>query len=380
MRDTHDVAIAGGGAAGHALAAMLAGRGLSLLHVYAGPQGDGRPIALSWGSRQLLEGLGAWERIAADASPIESVHVSHKGHFGRTVMRAQEHGLPALGYVSTLDRIQSALRARPEPAGGNCHAVEGRLREWRGQPGDWQLELDQAGTPRTARARLLVLADGGEHADRLRAYGQCAIVGLVGSTRAAPGTAFERFTQEGPLALLPWGGQHALVWCVGEARARHLLDMDESRFLAQLGEAFGGRLGRLESISARGAHPLSLRWRADVAQGGVIAVANAAQALHPVAGQGLNLGLRDCAMLARAILDCAPRELGGEAFCARYRDSRKADRAWAMGGTDALVTLFGLSVPLAAGARGAALAALDMLAPARRMLARHMMLGARALP
>ncbi len=379
MQSTYDVAIAGGGAAGHALAAMLAGRGLSLLHVHSGTPGDARPIALSWGSRQLLGGLGAWPQVAADASAIESVHVSHKGRFGRTLMCAADHGLPALGYVSTLDRIQASLRLQVATH-GDRHAVEGRLQRWRGRPGDWQLELEDAGRPRTARSRLLVLADGGEHMDRLRTYGQTAIVGVVGSTGAVPGMAFERFTQEGPLALLPWGAQHALVWCVGDARARQLMDAGDERFLAQLGAAFGGRLGRLDAVSARAAHPLSLRWRSDVAEGGVIAIANAAQALHPVAGQGLNLGLRDCAMLARAVLDCAPQALGDGDFCARYRDSRTADRAWAMGGTDALVTLFGLSAPPAAVARGAALAALDMLAPARRSLARHMMLGTRAFP
>ena len=379
MQSTYDVAIAGGGAAGHALAAMLAGHGLSLLHVRSGSPGDARPIALSWGSRQLLGGLGAWTQVAMDASAIGSVHVSHKGHFGRTLMRASDHGLPALGYVSTLDRIQASLRVHPE-SDGDLHALEGRLQGWHGRPGDWRLDLDDAGRPRTAHSRLLVLADGGEHADRLRTYRQTAIVGIVGSTRAVPGMAFERFTPEGPLALLPWGAQHALVWCVGDARARQLMDASDERFLAQLGAAFGGRLGRLAAVSARAAHPLSLRWRSDVAEGGVIAIANAAQALHPVAGQGLNLGLRDCAMLARAVLDCAPQSLGDADFCARYRDSRRADRAWAMGGTDALVTLFGLSAPPAVGARGAALAALDMLAPARRALARHMMLGARALP
>jgi 2-octaprenyl-6-methoxyphenol hydroxylase len=234
-------------------------------------------------------------------------------------------------------------------------------------------------------ARLLVLADGGHLAGDdlgLRDYGQTAIVARVRTEIVHARTAWERFTPEGPLALLPFAGDRlAVVWTVPSREVPALAAASDERFAAVLGERFGRRLGRFAADGPRASYPLRLWFRrSNVAGPGVVAVGNAAQTLHPVAGQGLNLGLRDAAALAGLMRRTAPSALGGEAFLAAFRAARRIDRFATIGVTDLLVRVFSNdSAPLRL-ARGIGLAALDLAPPARRLLARGMMLGTRALP
>ena len=249
--------------------------------------------------------------------------------------------------------------------------------------------IDTAGdTPRAARevpARLLVLADGGRAAGDdlvMRDYGQTAIVAQVRTEIAHRGIAWERFTADGPLALLPFAdGKLALVWTVSAARAPGLLEASGERFLAALAARFGARLGRFDDAGPRSSFPLRLWYRRSNTPGPrVVAIGNAAQTLHPVAGQGLNLGLRDAAELASLVARCDRSAVGEAPFLAAFRAARRVDRLAAIGVTDFLVNVFSNASPLFRAARGAGLVALDLVPPARRLFARRMMLGARGLP
>jgi 2-octaprenyl-6-methoxyphenol hydroxylase len=367
-----DVAIAGGGPVGCALALALSGSSVSVARIANEVGAADRPIALSNGSRLILERLGAWHSIRT--SPIETIHVSQRG-FGRTVMRCAEHGLPALGYVTAYSELVAQLAAQ-------THAVAETLKDWETAPEEVALRLSRGEEEVRMRARLLVLADGGpiRRAEHVTDYDQRAIVAEVEAERPRRGVAWERFTAEGPLALLPYGDRYALVWSVRPPAAENLLGLSDPEFLARLREAFGGRMGDFRSTGPRSAFPLSLRRSAIDPAPRTLAVGNAAQTLHPVAGQGLNLGLRDAWELAQMLLDVAKEEIGAPRFLERYVRRRRFDRYAGIGFTDFLVRIFSNSLPFLAAARGAGLAALDASPPARRFLARRMIFGTRALP
>jgi 2-octaprenyl-6-methoxyphenol hydroxylase len=367
-----DVAVAGGGPVGSTLALALSGGAVSVVRVADETQVADRPIALSYGSRLILERLGAWPSDAGSA--IRSIHVSQQG-FGRTVMRASDYGLPALGYVVAYSDLAASLAGRTQ-------AISGTLKSWEASGDRIILRVSVGARQARARARLLVLADGGltRGAERVRDYGQHAVVAKVEAEHAAAGTAWERFTAEGPLALLPFGDRHALVWSVRPETADQLCRLPAPEFLARLHRAFGDRLGEFRSSGPRSAFPLSLRRGAIHPSPRVLAIGNAAQTLHPVAGQGLNLGLRDAWELARMLLEVPRDEIGTHAALDRYARSRTLDRYAGIGFTDFLVRMFSNSVPALVLARGAGLALLDFLPPARHFLARRMIFGARALP
>jgi len=366
-----DVAIAGGGPVGGALALALSESAVSVARIADEAGIADRPIALSHGSRLILERLGAWDR---GGTPIETIHVSQQG-FGRTVIRCSDYALPALGYVVSYSDVVARL-------GRRTAVISGSLSSWEASADDVVLELALDGRSARMRARLLVLADGGmaRGAERITDYGQRAVVAKVSAERAEPRTAWERFTMEGPLALLPSGDQHALVWSVAPGTAEELCRLPEREFLLRLRAAFGGRLGEFLSTGPRSAFPLSLRRSAIRPSPRVVAVGNAAQTLHPVAGQGLNLGLRDAWELARMLLDAPKEKIGTSAFLSGYARGRTLDRYAGIGFTDFLVRMFSNSVAPLALARGAGLALLDVVPPARHFLARRMIFGARALP
>jgi 2-octaprenyl-6-methoxyphenol hydroxylase len=390
--DEADVVIAGGGPVGAALAAALAGTGLDVRLAEPAPRADPRlrPIALSHGSRTLLERIEAWS--ALQATPIERIHVSQAGGFGRTVLHAAELGVPALGHVCNLPTLAAALAARVA-ALGCAPRIDGRLASWALRGERVAAVFDCATGEHALAARLLVLADGarGAGADldtAARDYGQTAIVAVVSAERAAPHTAWERFTGEGPLALLPFAvdgePRLALVWTMRSARAADLAVAADADFLDALAGCFGARVGRFHTVTGRESYALALRYRRspEVAPR-VIAIGNAAQTLHPVAGQGLNLGLRDAFELAAALRSAAAGgidALGGEAMLTAFARARRADRMASISITDALVRVFGSALPGAAWARGIGLAALDLAPAARRVFARRMMLGLRGMP
>ena len=374
-----DVAICGAGPVGLALAAFLVRRGM------AGPRialidgkslgqaiTDPRSIALSWGSVQLLEEVQAWP---LPATPIHEIHVSRRGHLGRSLMDRADHKLQALGYVARYGDVVDALARACERAGVTT-LRPARVEALIEAAGGVQLRLDDG---RQVAAQVAVQAEGGvfgqqESKAQQRDYAQTALIARVSVSDPLPHRAFERFTDEGPLALLPQDGAdghgYALVWCMRPERAMDLQMLDDAGFLAQLGEAFGGRLGRFTAASARIAFPLGLNADAR-ATARTVAIGNAAQTLHPVAGQGLNLGLRDAAVLARQLArGPAPETI------AAFMDQRQQDRRLTIGLTDTMARAFTGAGPLQP-LLGLSLAALDLVPPARLLLAELMMFGRR---
>lgn len=382
-----DVAICGAGPVGMAMAGLLARRGvaghrIALIDAKSLGQAisDPRSIALSWGSRTLLDDVGAWAGMQASSTPIHQIHVSRRGHLGRSLMDREEHGLDALGYVARYGDVVDALARACEGAGvrvlrpARVAALDERLDRV-------VLTLDDG---RDVEARVAVQAEGGlfdEQAGkaRRRDYGQTALVARVSASAPIPHRAFERFTDEGPLALLPQDGadrhQYALVWCASPERAARLLALGEDAFLRELGDAFGERLGAFTRVSERAAFPLGLN--ADpTTTARTVAIGNAAQTLHPVAGQGLNLGLRDAAVLARLLARGLDAEHGVTDAITAFAAERMRDRGAILRVTDAMARVFAGRGPRQA-LLGLGLAALDTVKPARMMLAELMMFGRR---
>lgn len=379
-KENVDIAICGAGPVGLALAALLTRRGvngsrIALIDARALGQSisDPRSIALAWGSRMLLEEVGAW---SFPATPIHTIHVSRRGQLGRSLLDRAEHKLDALGYVTRYGDVVDALARAVDRAGAQV-IRPARVASVEETADHVALTLDDG---RTIMAQVAVGAEGGvfgqqENKGKTRDYGQSAVIARVSAAAPIPHRAFERFTSEGPLALLPQEGadgfQYALVWCVQPERAEALQAMEEARFLQELGEAFGGRLGKFVKVSARFAYPLGLNAEPH-ATARTVAIGNAAQTLHPVAGQGLNLGLRDAAVLARLLARCA-----GPEGVKHFLDERTQDRKLTIAMTDAMARAFVGSGPLQS-VLGLGLAALDVVQPARTMLGELMMYGRRA--
>jgi 2-octaprenyl-6-methoxyphenol hydroxylase len=297
MTPTVDIAIVGAGPVGAALALLLKDSGFSgqLLEARASAATDGRTLALSHGSRLILEDCAGWPGDAA-TTPIERIHVSQRGAFGRTVLTAAESGVPALGYVIPYAALQAAMDARlaeaPWPVTRGAAVNDISLDE-----ANIRIGYLRDGAQEALTARLLVLADGGANLSRIpgirmeeRDYGQTALVGQVETDVGHQGVAWERFTPEGPAALLPkgpsTGGRYSLVWTSDPETVQALLALDDSSFLERLTQHFGERAGRFLSIGRRASFPLRLRVAQPRMAPRVAVIGAAAQTLHPVAGQG----------------------------------------------------------------------------------------------
>jgi 2-octaprenyl-6-methoxyphenol hydroxylase len=344
-----DVLIRGAGPVGCTLALALRGSRhvVRLVDPHAGGAAAFRPIALSHASRLILERAGVWGEF--EVTPILAIRVSQSGAFGRTQLDAADAGVPALGYVTQYAALLAALRARVA------------------------IEADDG-----SAARCTVHAEGTSAAARERRYAHDAVVARVAAEPAPQGQAFERFTAEGPLALLPLAGEWALIWSARPDRAAELLAAEPADFLAQLQQACGERAGRFTAVHDRAQIPLALRVRASRVEGRDVYIGNAAQTLHPVAGQGLNLGLRDAWDLAQTLH--AAEDAGDARLLARFAGLRRFDAAATIGVTEVLARAFLGAHPLARLARGAALTSLDIVPAARRFFARRMIFGPSALP
>ncbi len=348
-----EIAILGAGPVGCVLALLLQDEGgsVALVQEPGASSFPFRPIALSYASRLILERVGAWEGLAP--TPIERIHVSQQGSFGRAELRAADAGVPALGFVLDYGALLRKLRALVE---------ERRI----------PVERPSVG------ALLTVHAEGTSEASRQKDYRQEAVVALVAPRPAAASTAWERFTSEGPLALLPLAGRLAAVWGMRPERARELAQAPEAVFLAALAQAIGRRAGELVGAGERGRVPLTLRVRGSRIGERAAFVGNAAQTLHPVAGQGLNLGLRDAWDLAQVLRGAA--DPGAPDVLRRSAALRRVDAAATVRVTDFLAGAFLGADPVAGLMRGIGLTALDICLPARRFFARRMIYGASALP
>ena len=380
MTECYDVVIVGAGPVGAALALALDGAGLSFILLEARESApfteDFRPLALSYGSRLLFERLGIWDTLAP-ATPIDQIHISQRGGFGRTSFSAAEGGLPALGYVVPYGGLVAALDAASERA---------RLKVRRGArvttlAHDASSARVEFATPEgmsECLASLVVVADGSvpgaEDHVRTIDYGQSAVTARVDTEAPHGNIAYERFTPAGPLALLPFDRSFAVVWTMPPEEARLMQTAAPDEFLGRLNERFGDRLGRFTAVAARGAHPLALRIAKNRTWGRAVMIGNAAQTLHPVAGQGLNLGLRDAWELARAIKRHGPR---GTRLLEAYQALRRIDRGGGIAFTDALIRIFSNDFLPLALARGVGLTLLDCLPPAKNFVMRRMIFGSR---
>lgn len=379
-----DVAILGAGPVGSALALLLANHAcrperIVLLHSdRASAYGyeatvDPRVLAINHGSRVLLEQLGAWPERAA---PIQTIHVSQRGRLGRTLIGHEEFGVPALGYVVHYSDLHQSLLAAVNASGVTLLAGETALVA---SQHDGLAHVHQGS--RRLTARLVVQADGRPDSQIKRTYRQMALITQANASLPKEGWAFERFTQEGPLAVLPHParpGMQSIVWCCTPERAAALQRLEHNRFSDALSETFGSRLGRLEVQGPIHAFPLILNLDPDPADGVVIAIGNAAQTLHPVAGQGLNLGLRDAGMLAQTLrhwLGGHPGEVSR--LLSEFVRHRQADRHLTASLTDTMSRVFTTRSPLVEHAGGIALLALDLSAGLRRPVARHLLQGLR---
>ena len=387
----YDVVIVGGGLIGGSLACALADTGLrtALVEAVAAeaprhPSYDERVIALSWGSRRILEAMGLWLRLAAEAAPIHQVHISERGQFGFSRLNRAELGVEALGYVVPARTLGVAIREGLARSQGVDLLCPSRLVSHRVRGSGVDLAVQGPGGARRLSTRLLVAADGGESEIRKglgievqeRPYAQDAVVTTVTVDRPLPGVAFERFTETGPLAMLPLTqGRYSVVWTCREDETAEILALADGELVARLQARFGYRLGRLTRPAPRRAYPLKLVLLRETVRPRLVLIGNAAHTLHPVAGQGFNLGLRDVAALAEVLSDAAVERAdpGSPSVLAGYRGWRGGDQREVARLTDGLARLFvNPWLPLRLG-RGVGLLALDLVGPARRLLARRLM-------
>ena len=379
-----DVAIAGAGPVGATLALFLADAEVDLAIVDARHEGDAardRALALSHGARLIFERIGIWTALAAQAgavTPIARIDVSQAGGFGGVRLDAAEQGVPALGYVVSYRALSRVLDDALKHA-GIAVGFGTRVRGVAAAGDAAAFELEE-GPP--LRARLGVVADGAgtpiaSIARRRHDYAQCAVVGEVWLDHEHGGVAHERFTAEGPVALLPERDHYALVWTCRPDEAARLLHLPEEAFLRELSGHFGARVRRFMRVAERRSFPLALDVARSPTRPHLVVIGNAAQALHPIAGQGFNLGLRDAYDLARTIVDTPRAELGEAAMLARYRRRRALDRRAGIAFTHGLVQLFGNDLPWLRVPRGLGMMALDTLPFAKRAFARAMLYGLR---
>jgi 2-octaprenyl-6-methoxyphenol hydroxylase len=390
---TYDVAIVGGGMVGATLAVALAPLNLRVALIEAIPHNaaaqpsfDERTTALSNGSRRILEAIGVWSALDAAATPIAKIHVSDQGRFGFARIDAREQGLKAMGYVVANRALGSALWSRlsSQETKVFCPAVLSGLTA---NDESVKIEFAESGAKIAIDAKLIVAADGAQSVVRsafgvaaeVRDYGQTAVITTVLPQRFHDNVAYERFTPEGPLALLPLdGGRCTLVLTLAKDAAHSALAWSDQEFLAEVQRRFGFRLGRFLKVGRRVPYPLSLTQSERTSAPRCVIIGNAAQGLHPVAGMGFNLGLRDVASLAELIAENAR----GAADARKYADPgnaqllneydawRRADRGGVIAFTDGLVRMFSNPSSVVARVRNLGLLAFDLLPPAKSALSR----------
>jgi len=390
-----DILIAGGGMVGAALAVALKNTGLRIEVIEAvpprsagQPSYDDRSTALAWTSRRILETMGVWQQLASQAGPIEQVHVSQKGRLGITRLTAAEENLPALGYVVPNRALGQALMEALAGIPSITLTTPAKVMSVEHDADEVFAEIERDGARQRLRARLLVVADGARSSLRESLgigvrhwdYAQTAIVCNVSTELSHGNTAYERFTREGPMALLPLDAERmTLVLVEANARAAEVLALDDEDFISHVQARFGDRLGRITRTGRRASYPLALITAEQQRAGRALILGNAAHSLHPIAGQGFNLSLRDVAVLAEVIAANADDPGRGGALD-EYIAWRRRDQRNVAAFTDILNRLFGIPFETVAHARGLGLLAMDLLPGLRREFSRHAMGRAGRLP
>ncbi|MDC5811044.1 2-octaprenyl-6-methoxyphenyl hydroxylase [Vibrio europaeus] len=349
-----DVVIAGGAMAGMTLALAINKLTLRPLSVAviepfqvdhgAHPGFDSRSVALSYGTVAILKQLGLWQEIAKVATPIEHIHVSDRSHAGMTDITTEEVGVDALGYVVELADVGRIYHQQVEQD-NNISVLHAAVEQVERSEEKVSITLSDGNL---VEGKLLVAADGAistcceqtgielcEHD-----FEQIAVIANISAQSPHNGRAFERFTESGPVALLPMSqGRMSLVWCVRPDKAQQIINYNDEQFLSELQQAFGWRLGKLQKVGHRASYPLLLRYREQNVSHRFAIVGNAAQTLHPIAGQGFNLGIRDVATLAESIAKSSD-DPGSYCTLKQFKNARRDDRNATIAMTSALVHIF----------------------------------------
>ncbi|MDP2100419.1 MAG: 2-octaprenyl-6-methoxyphenyl hydroxylase [Methylobacter sp.] len=397
MHPDYDLVIVGGGLAGNCLALALKGTGLNIALVEASSReqqqaaaaGD-RALALAAGTVKMLEALDIWQGISQSATAIKDIHISDQGHFGKTRLSAHKEKVAALGYVITARDLEAHVAGLVNTANLKqlCPARLVGLMAGRDAV---NISLKHGDEALTLSTKLLVGADGGnssvrkllEISQHITDYEQTALVTTIKSSLPHHNTAFERFTASGPLALLPVGRDYcSVVWTRSSEDADALMSGSEADFIAELQRCFGYKLGALSLAAPRRAFPLSLIRAEKMSATRTVMIGNAVHQLHPVAGQGFNLGLRDVVQLAEMIIEQheSGHDIGAADFLSAYTQVRQKDHDRTIGFTNSVVKIFSNDWLALAAARNIGLTLLDHIPGAKTLLARHAMGLAGRLP
>jgi len=386
MLQTQDIVIVGGGPVGMVLSLLLAKQNIASTVLEARKLGaanqDTRALALSFGTRRILEKLGVWQSLAPHATAINTIHVSQKGSIGRSILHAQDYQQEALGYVLSYGALCSALSAEllKFPI---IHLVdEAEVEAITHDASGAHVQYVRHNELSCFEAALAVLADGGRSLEQVaglkrdtKEYGHDALITKVRAELPHNNIAYERFTANGPMALLPNGERDfSLVWTGEKALIEPLLTLSDAEFLAQFHEQFGDRVGRFLSVEKRMTFPLKLSQLQASDTPHLVVIGNAAQTMHPVAGQGFNVGLRDAEVLARHIA-VATTEIGSSDMLAAYRAGRKTDTKNGLLFTDFLVNIFSNDILGVSALRSAGLGIFDLVKPVKRHLVSKMSFG-----
>lgn len=399
MSTDFDILIVGGGMVGASLGVALGALPLRVGLIEAvefdsgaQPSFNDRTVALSYGSKKIFESLHVWQRIEAQgATPIEKIHISDRGRFGFTRLAASDAGIEALGFVVENRALGQALKSALTQTSNLSFLCPARMQEITFTSEAARVTVMHGDRIETLTARLVVAADGGNSAVRGQAgieaqrteYKQTALVTNVSVEFAHQNIAYERFTGSGPLALLPMRDRRcAVVWSLPPERVDTFLALSDAQFLESLQECFGTRLGRFQKVGKRIAYPLALTKVGEHIRPRLVLIGNAAHTVHPVAGQGFNLGLRDVAALAQVLAEALQggEDLGDLKVLQRYLDWRRRDNFAVSAFTDGLVRLFSNDFLPLSLARNVGLVAVDLLPPLKRRLLRLSMGLAGRLP
>ncbi|MGZ8261705.1 MAG: FAD-dependent oxidoreductase [Methylotenera sp.] len=384
---TDNIIIVGGGPVGLTLALLLAEQGVTVTVLEARKQaaahGDNRALALSFGSKRILDKLGLWQRLEQYATAINSIHVSQKGSLGRTLLHARDYKQEALGYVLSYGALTAAL----DDALSNQSAVnfifEANAEAVIHGTNQASVSYTQNGESHSLTSALVVLADGGRSLDEIagltretKEYGHDALITKVRAELPHNNIAYERFTANGPMALLPNGERDfSLVWTGKKELIEPLLTLSDAEFLEQFHQQFGDRVGQFLSVEKRIIFPLKMSQLKAADTPHLVVIGNAAQTMHPVAGQGFNVGLRDAESLAQHIASSTDAALGSAQMLELYRASRKADTKGGLLFTDFLVNIFSNDIVGVSALRSAGLGLFDLMNPIKQHLVRKMSFG-----
>jgi len=397
----YDIVIAGGGMIGTSLALALAPLGLRVAVVEAvarreaaQPSFDDRSTALSRSTQRMFEAMGLWPDIVAASTPIRAIHVSDQGRFGFSHIDAEEQGVEALGYVVINRVLGAVLQSALDELDGVDVLCPARIVgvDFGPEKATATVE-DGQGQRETLDCALLVAADGAHSAVREMMgitaqksnYGQRAVIGNLLPEKPVDNVAYERFTPQGPLAILPVAdGRAGFVWTVSESDADRVMALDDAAFLGELQREFGYRLGAFSRVGKRASYPLVLSRALRLTASRGVLIGNSAHGLHPVSAQGFNLGMRDVAAIVDCIADAradgSAADAGDAAILARYAEWRRADQKKLVRFTDGLVRLFGSDKPPLPALRNIGMLGFDLVPGVRTLFAKHTMGLAGRLP